>query len=82
MVHKSGRQNFELGLVLFLIFICCVATSPYYMFWSAVTFCFAMVYIMGKNIIVRCIDVMFADENGFMYEPDYNQWRTFNEPEY
>jgi len=47
MLHKSGRLDCELILILALIFIAIVAGAPYYLHWMAVTVCFASLYIMG-----------------------------------
>ncbi len=84
MIHNSFRQNLQLWLILLLILICCVAGSEMYLYWITVTICFASVYIMGIHFLQPSpLDLaFFTDENAFMYEPDYNHWKTFNEPEY
>ncbi len=72
MFYKA-RHQFQLFLVAFLIFVTCCAPVAYYLMFLTVTFCFLCLYI---------VDLMFLGENTFTYEPDYNNWKMMNDPEY
>ena len=37
---------------------------------------------MKLELELRYIDLMFLGKNEFMYEPNYNHWKSFNEPDY
>ena len=32
--------------------------------------------------LTSVIDIMFMNENDYLYEPNYNNWKDVNEPDY
>ena len=77
-MFQELRHKVELTIFIILVFIAFV--SPY---WIAFTFLASVAFIfllVGKNLILIIIDLMFLDESVFIYDPDYNHWKDMNEP--
>ena len=43
----------------------------------------ALMMLSLSNIpLTNVIDIMFMNENDYLYEPNYNNWKDVNEPDY
>jgi hypothetical protein len=77
MAMKS-RQRLQLALLIFIVFGGLVARSGYWVFWAFAASLSVFVLIFGKAYL----DLLFLDENEFLYEPNYKHWEKLNDPKY
>jgi hypothetical protein len=86
MVYKEPRHKIFIFLIIATLFITIVSGWDYWKMWSVVPFSLVFLYITGNHsyllIILLTLDLLFLNESSYLYEPDYNNWKDVNEPDY
>ena len=87
MVYKTASQKILVWLFIITLAVTIVSGSGYWKMWSVLPTTFFMLWLAGKHSnsssnLFFCIDTMFMDGNAYKYEPNYENWRDQNTPNY
>ena len=89
MVYKEARHKIFIFLIIATIFITFVSGYDYWKYWSIIPFSLMFLYVCGKHPFSSLyitdlikLDLLFLNEQSYLYEPDYNNWKDVNEPDY
>ena len=72
-MYEKTRHKVQISLIILTLFIAYFAGDPIlWKMWSLAPTFLIFLYIT---------DLMFLNENGYLYEPDYYNWKDINEPD-
>lgn len=69
----SIRRKIEATVLFALIFISFIARSDYWVIWVVLTTFWGVLFL---------VDLMFLNEQDFIFEPNYKNWERLTEPNY
>jgi len=86
MVYKTASQKILIYLFILFLAITLVSGPDYWQMWSILPITFFMLWLASKYfsfyIYNMIIDVMFMDDSQYNYEPNYDNWKAKNQPDY
>ena len=68
-MFSKCRHTFQFILFLILVFIA-FSTASYWIQWT---------FIAATALVLLIIDIIFLNEDDFVYDPSYNHWKSTTE---
>jgi len=73
------RHKLEIYIFIILVFIA-FCTPDYWIQWAFLASIAFLILVVGNLNSFLNSDLLFTGENDFIFDPDYNHWKSLQEP--